>query len=290
MGDVSDLGAILTAIVTPFDDDLNIDEEAFVSLMHHLAAHGSDGFVVCGTTGEAATLADDEHIGLVELAVRERPAGVSIVAGAGSNDTRHAVELTERATVAGADAILSVTPYYNKPSRRGLLAHFDAVAKATDLPIVLYNIPSRTATDMPNDLLAELAQRHDNIRYVKQANAGNLAPVDGLGIYAGNDDMLADVLDMGEPGGICVASHIVGDRMRQMVDEPERRRQIDGELRDVYATLFVTASPTPVKTALNMLGHRVGGLRLPLVEATDDEAAQVRAMLERQGLLSAAEA
>ena len=166
MGDVSDLGAILTAIVTPFDDDLNIDEEAFVSLMHHLAAHGSDGFVVCGTTGEAATLADDEHIGLVELAVRERPAGVSIVAGAGSNDTRHAVELTERATVAGADAILSVTPYYNKPSRRGLLAHFDAVAKATDLPIVLYNIPSRTATDMPNDLLAELAQRHDNIRYV----------------------------------------------------------------------------------------------------------------------------
>jgi 4-hydroxy-tetrahydrodipicolinate synthase len=290
VGDVSDLGAILTAIVTPFDDDLNIDEEAFVSLMHHLAAHGSDGFVVCGTTGEAATLADDEHIGLVELAVRERPAGVSIVAGAGSNDTRHAVELTERATVAGADAILSVTPYYNKPSRRGLLAHFDAVAKATDLPIVLYNIPSRTATDMPNDLLAELAQRHDNIRYVKQANAGNLAPVDGLGIYAGNDDMLADVLDMGEPGGICVASHIVGDRMRQMVDEPERRRQIDGELRDVYATLFVTASPTPVKTALNMLGHRVGGLRLPLVEATDDEAAQVRAMLERQGLLSAAEA
>jgi 4-hydroxy-tetrahydrodipicolinate synthase len=287
---VSDLGAILTAIVTPFDDDLNIDEEAFVSLMHHLAAHGSDGFVVCGTTGEAATLADDEHIGLVELAVRERPAGVSIVAGAGSNDTRHAVELTERATVAGADAILSVTPYYNKPSRRGLLAHFDAVAKATDLPIVLYNIPSRTATDMPNDLLAELAQRHDNIRYVKQANAGNLAPVDGLGIYAGNDDMLADVLDMGEPGGICVASHIVGDRMRQMVDEPERRRQIDGELRDVYATLFLTASPTPVKTALNMLGHRVGGLRLPLVEATDDEAAQVRAMLERQGLLSAAEA
>ena len=290
MGDVSDLGAILTAIVTPFDDDLNIDEEAFVSLMHHLAAHGSDGFVVCGTTGEAATLADDEHIGLVELAVRERPAGVSIVAGAGSNDTRHAVELTERATVAGADAILSVTPYYNKPSRRGLLAHFDAVAKATDLPIVLYNIPSRTATDMPNDLLAELAQRHDNIRYVKQANAGNLAKVDGLGIYAGNDDMLADVLDMGEPGGICVASHIVGDRMRQMVDEPERRRQIDGELRDVYATLFLTASPTPVKTALNMLGHRVGGLRLPLVEATDDEAAQVRAMLERQGLLSAAEA
>jgi 4-hydroxy-tetrahydrodipicolinate synthase len=288
--DVSGLGAILTAIVTPFDDDLNVDEEAFVSLMHHLAANGSDGFVVCGTTGEAATLTDAEHLGLVELAVRERPEGATIVAGTGSNDTRHAVELTERATALGVDAVLSVTPYYNKPSRRGLLAHFAAVADATDRPIVLYNIPSRTATDMPNDLLAELAQRHENIRYVKQANADNLAPIDGLGIYAGNDDMLADVLDMGEPGGVCVASHLVGDQMRQMVDDPARRREIDAELRDVYSTLFITSSPTPVKTALNLLGHRVGGLRLPLVEATEDEAAAVRAMLERHGLLSAAEA
>jgi 4-hydroxy-tetrahydrodipicolinate synthase len=141
---------------------------------------------------------------------------------------------------------------------------------------------------MPNDLLAELAQRHDVIRYVKQANAANLAPIDGLGIYAGDDNMLADVLELGEPGGICVASHIVGDRMRQMVDEPDRRREIDAELHDVYETLFLTSSPTPVKAALNMLGHRVGGLRLPLVEASDEEAAQVRDMLERHGLLSTA--
>jgi 4-hydroxy-tetrahydrodipicolinate synthase len=210
------------------------------------------------------------------------------VAGTGSNDTRHAVELTERATELGVDATLSVTPYYNKPSRRGLLRHFEAVAHATDRPVVLYNIPSRTATDMPNDLLAELAQRHDVIRYVKQANPDNLAHIDGLGIYAGNDDMLADVLDLGGLGGICVASHIVGDRMRLIVDEPARRREIDAELRDVYETLFLTASPTPVKAALNMLGHRVGGLRLPLVEATEDEAFQVHEMLERHGLLSTA--
>jgi 4-hydroxy-tetrahydrodipicolinate synthase len=285
---VSGLGSILTAIVTPFDDELRVDEESFVALMHHLAAHGSDGFVVCGTTGEATTLTDDEHLALVELAVRERPGGATIVAGTGSNDTRHAVELTERATELGVDATLSVTPYYNKPNRRGLLRHFEAVAHATDRPVVLYNIPSRTATDMPNDLLAELAQRHDVIRYVKQANAANLAPIDGLGIYAGDDNMLADVLELGEPGGICVASHIVGDRMRQMVDEPDRRREIDAELHDVYETLFLTSSPTPVKAALNMLGHRVGGLRLPLVEASDEEAAQVRDMLERHGLLSTA--
>lgn len=283
------LGAILTAIVTPFDERLEVDEQAFVDLLGHLAAHGSDGFVVAGTTGEAATLADDEHLRLIELAVRERPDGVSIVAGTGSNDTRHAVEMTERATELGVDAILSVTPYYNRPNRRGIVRHFEEVARATDKPVVLYNIPSRTATDMPNDLLAELAQI-DRIEYVKQANAANLAPVDGLAIYAGNDDMLADVLDLGEPGGICVASHVVGDEMRRMVDEPQRRRELDAELHDVYRALSVTTNPIPVKAALNLLGHRVGGLRLPLVEADEHETSVVREALERHGLLSGAQA
>ena len=283
------LGAILTAIVTPFDDRLDVDEQAFVDLLHHLAAHGSDGFVVAGTTGEAATLADAEHLRLIELAVQERPPGATIIAGTGSNDTRHAVEMTERATELGVDAILSVTPYYNRPNRRGIVRHFQEVAKATDRPIVLYNIPSRTATDMPNELLAELAQI-EGIDYVKQANAANLAPVDGLGIYAGNDDMLADVLDLGEPGGICVASHIVGDEMRRMVDEPDRRREIDASLQEIYAALSVTTNPIPVKAALNVLGHRAGGLRLPLLEADEHEAAVVRRALERHGLLRGAEA
>ncbi|MGD0384625.1 MAG: 4-hydroxy-tetrahydrodipicolinate synthase [Solirubrobacteraceae bacterium] len=279
-----DLGTVITAIVTPFDERLRVDDDAFVSLLHHLAANGSDGFVVCGTTGEASTLSDEEHLGLVELAVRERPDGVTIIAGAGSNDTRHAVELTERACELGVDAVLSVTPYYNRPNRRGILAHFEAVAAASSVPVVLYNIPSRTATDMPNDLLARLAQI-ERIDYVKQSNAENLAPVDGLRVYAGNDDLFARTLDLGEAGGILVASHIVGPQMRRMVDEPENRAAIDESLQDVYSTLFLTASPTCTKAALELLGHRVGGLRLPMVAADDGEREAVRAMLVRHGLL-----
>ena len=281
------LGAILTAIVTPFDDDLRVDEEAFVALLHHLAAHGSDGFVVCGTTGEAATLEVDEHLALIELAVQERPDGTTIVAGAGSNDTRHAVEMTRRSTELGADAILSVTPYYNRPNRRGLLRHYEAIAAATDRPIVLYNIPSRTATDMPNDLLAELAQI-DGIEYVKQSNADNLGPVDGLQIYAGNDEDLARVLDFSGAGAISVASHVVGEELQRMVREPEQRQAIQDSLVDLVAALFVTSNPAPVKAALNMLGHRVGGLRLPLVEVDEAEAATVREALEHHGLLQTA--
>jgi 4-hydroxy-tetrahydrodipicolinate synthase len=281
-----ELGAILTAIVTPFDADLRVDQDAFVTLMHHLAEHGSDGFVVCGTTGEASTLTDDEHLGLIGLAVRERPAGTTIVAGTGSNDTRHAVFLTRRATELGADAVLSVTPYYNRPSRRGLVAHYQEIARATDVPVGLYNIPSRTAVDMPNDLLAELAEIN-GIEFVKQANDDSLAPVPGLQVYAGNDGTLARTLDLGGPGGILVSSHIFGDEMRRMVDEPERRAEIDASLRDVYETLFSIPNPVGVKAALNLLGYRAGGLRLPHVEADRREVATIRAMLERHGLLSA---
>jgi 4-hydroxy-tetrahydrodipicolinate synthase len=282
-----DLGAILTAMVTPFDAQGRVDEAAAVNLMHHLADHGSDGLVVCGTTGEATTLTDDEHLGMIELAVQEMGERMSIVAGAGSNDTRHAVHLTERCTEAGAHAILSVTPYYNKPNRRGIVRHYEEVARATDKPILLYNIPGRTGTNMPPDLLAELAQI-EHVEGVKQANDDELQPIDGLAVYAGNDGTLARALDLGEPGGVLVASHIVGDEMRRMVDEPENRAEIDASLRDVYDTLFLTANPICTKAALNMLGVRVGGLRLPLVEASDDEAAAVRAMLERHGLLEVA--
>ena len=281
---MADLGSVITAIVTPFDEQLRVDDDAFVSLMNHLAANGSDGFVVCGTTGETSTLSDDEQLGLIELAVRERPAGVSIIAGAGSNDTRHAVHLTERSCELGVDAVLSVTPYYNRPSRRGLVQHFNEVARASSVPVILYNIPQRTGTDMPNDLLAELAQI-DRVDFVKQANDDNLAPVDGLGIYAGNDGTFARTLDMGEAGGILVASHIVGRQQRRMVDEPENRAEIDASLQDVYETLFMTSSPTCTKAALELLGHRVGGLRLPLLEADERERAAVRAMLERHQLL-----
>ena len=174
--------------------------------------------------------------------------------------------LTQRATELGADAILSVTPYYNRPSRRGLVRHFQEVAHATDLPVGLYNIPVRTGLDMPNDLLAELAQI-DNVEFVKQANDDNLALVPGLALYAGNDGTLARTLDLGGAGGILVSSHIVGDEMRRMVDEPERRREIDASLRDVYDTIFSVPGNVGVKAALNLLGQHVGGVRLPHVEA-----------------------
>jgi 4-hydroxy-tetrahydrodipicolinate synthase len=280
------LGAILTAMVTPFDDAGQIDEESFVSLMHHLAENGSDGLVVAGTTGEASTMNAEEQLGLIGLAVAERPAGKTIVAGTGTNDTRQAVHLTERATELGVDATLSVTPYYNRPSPLGLKRHYEAVAAATDKPVLLYNVPSRTGTNMPPELLSELAQI-DGIEGVKQANAAELQPIDGLALYAGDDGTLARTLDIGGAGGITVASHIVGNEMRRMVDEPEHRGAIDASLRDVYETLFLTASPTCTKAALNMLGHKAGGLRLPLVPATPEETEAVRTMLERHSLLSA---
>ena len=281
---MSELGVILTAIVTPFDGRGRVNEESFVALMRHLADNGSDGFVVAGTTGEASTLSDEEQLGLIELAVAERPGGKTIVAGTGTNDTRQAVRLTEAASELGVDATLSVTPYYNKPSRLGLKRHYEAVARATDRPVLLYNIPGRTATNMPPDLLAELAQI-ENIAGVKQANADELHLIDGLDLYAGDDKTFARTLDIGGAGGILVATHIVGNEMRRMVDEPTRRAEIDASLRDVYETLFLTSSPTCTKAALNLLGHDVGGLRLPLIEATEDELAEVRAMLLRHGLL-----
>ena len=281
------LGAIMTAMVTPFDANDRVDEEAFVRLMNHLVDHGSDGLVICGTTGESSTLSDEEHLGVIELAVSEMKGRATIVAGVGSNDTRHAVHLTQGATEIGADALLSVNPYYNRPSRRGIVRHYQEVAKATDRPIVLYNIPQRTGSDMSNDLLAELAQL-DHIEAVKQANADNLAKVDGLQIYAGNDDLLADVLDLGEAGGILVASHLFGDEMRRMVDEPERRREIDESLQDVYTDLGVAPLACSTKAALNLIGIEVGTPRLPYVELDEQETATVRTMLERHGLLQTA--
>ncbi len=281
------LGSIITAIVTPFDQQGNVDEAGFVELLDFLGANGSDGFVVCGTTGEAATLSIEEHLGLVELAVANRPDGTSIIAGAGSNDTRHAVEMTERSTEIGADAILSVTPYYNRPNRRGIVAHYKEVVKATDKPIILYNIPSRTGTNLPNEFLAELAQL-DQIDFVKQANPDDVAQVDGLGLYAGNDDMLAEVLDLGGLGGILVASHVVGPQMRQIVEQPELRGEIDASLAEIYAALGVTTNPIPLKAALSLLGLPSGPLRLPLVEASPEERAVVATALTNLGLLEGA--
>jgi 4-hydroxy-tetrahydrodipicolinate synthase len=283
------LGAVLTPMITPFDARGAIDEEAVVRLVNHLLDHGSDGIVVCGTTGEAATMSDDEQWRMIELVIREVDGRGTVIAGVGSNNTRHAVHLTERATELGADGLLSVNPYYNRPSRRGIIRHYEEVNRATDRPILLYNIPQRTGSDMSNDLLAELAQL-EHIVGVKQSNPANLAKIDGMAIYAGNDDLFAAVLDMGEPGGVLVAAHLFGDELRRMVDEPDYRDEIDRGLQDVYRDLAVAPLACSTKAALNLLGFEVGAPRLPYVELDDHETAVVRSMLQRHGLLQTAHA
>jgi 4-hydroxy-tetrahydrodipicolinate synthase len=277
---------LLTAMVTPFRGDGRVNEDAAVALGRHLLANGSDGLVVCGTTGESPTLDDDEQVALVETVAGELGAEAPIVAGAGSNDTRHAAHLVERMAQAGAVALLSVTGYYNRPNRRGLLRHYEEIARAAGgVPVIVYNIPSRTAINLAPDLLAELAQI-DGIEAVKQSNTADLGPIDGMTVMTGNDEDLARALDLGLAGGICVSSHVVGAEMRRMFDEPARRAEIHAALSDVFDAMFCAPSPIPVKTALSLLGHDVGGLRLPLVEADEAELARVRGVLEKHGLLT----
>jgi 4-hydroxy-tetrahydrodipicolinate synthase len=279
------IGGILTAMVTPFGSDGELHEDATARLIRHLLDNGSDGLVLAGSTGEAATLTDDEKVRLWEIGAAES-GDAPVIAGTGTYDTRHSVELTERAAEVGVDAALVVTPYYVRPNRRGIKAHYEAIAAATELPIVAYNIPSRTATDMPNDLLAELGQI-ENVVAVKQARYEDMATIDGLDLLAGNDDILAKTMDLGGTGGILVASQLVGTEMRRIIDEPENRHEIQQGLSDLYEALSVTTNPIPIKAAMNLAGHEVGGLRLPLVEATEEEKAVIRTALERHRLLAA---
>jgi len=291
------LGTILTAMVTPFDADLAIDHGKLAELAEYLIGSGSDGLVVAGTTGESPTLTDDEKSAMFRTVVEAVGDRVPVVAGTGSNDTAHSVELTRAAERCGVDAVLVVTPYYNKPPESGLLAHFRAVAAATSLPLVVYNIPGRSVVNLSPEALAALGEV-DNIVAVKQANPDlrelhRLRELSDLGIYAGNDDMLLDVLKMGGLGGICVASHVVGPRLAEMArlvraGDVAGAERLDEGLRALYETLFITANPIPVKEALNLLGHEVGGLRLPLVPATPQESAAVADELRRLGVSSRA--
>jgi 4-hydroxy-tetrahydrodipicolinate synthase len=290
-------GAILTAMVTPLDADLNVNEAAARRLARHLLDHGSDGLVVMGTTGESATLDDAEKLRLIEVVVDEVGDDATVIAGTGSNDTAHSVHLTEAAAERGVDGVLVVTPYYNKPSPRGLKAHFAAVAGATDKPVMIYNIPARCVINLAPELLAEIA-RVDNIVAIKQANddlaqARAIVEDIGLDLYAGDDNLLRTFAEIGGAGGVCVSSHLVGEQMKEMYEaaaagDDERARAIDAELADVYETLFFTASPGPVKAALNMLGLEAGGCRLPIADLTDDELPRISAMLEAHRLVPSA--
>lgn len=285
---MNSLGDIITAMVTALNEDGSVNYEATAELAVWLVDNGSDGLVVSGTTGESPTLTDDEKVELFRV-VKDAVGGrATIIAGTGSNDTAHSVELTERASDIGVDGILAVTPYYNKPPVAGLVAHFKAIAEATDSPVILYNIPGRCVTNIEPETLAELNEI-DNIVAVKQANpdleqSRRLADLCDMGIYAGNDDMVFSLLQYGGWGGICVASHLAGPQMKRMVQlyregNVQEAHAIDEALKPLYDAIFITTNPIPIKAALNMLGHDVGGLRLPLVPATGAEEARIRQVL-----------
>jgi 4-hydroxy-tetrahydrodipicolinate synthase len=287
------LGSVLTAILTPFHEDGAIDFDAFQRLAQYLVDNGSDGIVVAGTTGESPTLSDSERSDLVRAAVEAVGDRATVVAGTGTYSTRQSVRLTSDAHELGADAFLVVTPYYNKPPQRGIVAHFEEIAKASDRPIVVYNIPSRVIVNIEPDTITRLAEI-ETVRAVKQAHdnldeARHIVAT-GLDLYAGDDPLLLPFLELGGVGVISVVAHIVG---RQLADEVraahdgdlERAREIDRELGPVYELLKITTNPIPIKAAVNLLGHNVGGYRLPLVPPTEDELERVRDCLARLGLL-----
>jgi 4-hydroxy-tetrahydrodipicolinate synthase len=286
---MKEIRGIITAMATPFEETGGVDLDAARRLASYLLEHGSHGLVVAGTTGECPTLTDEEEIQLLRAVRAEVGDEVLLVCGTGTNDTRHSRELTKMAAEAGADASLVVAPYYNKPNRAGLRAHFEAVAAAVpELPLIMYNIPARVVINMPPDLLAELAAV-DNIVGVKQANDDELGPIEGLAVLAGNDNTFCRVLEFGGAGGITVASHVIGPQMRAMWDaaqegDLDRAREIDAELTPVYEGLSVTTNPIPIKTALELLGLASGRMRLPLVPADAEQRAAVKNALEGIGL------
>ena len=297
MAPPAQLGAILTAMVTPFDRDGELNEQSARRLARYLVDHGSDGIVVAGTTGESPTLSDDEKLRLLDIVLDEVGDEATVVFGSGSNDTAHSMHLTGQGTRHGAHALLVVAPYYNKPSRAGIVAHYQAVAAATDRPVMLYNIPARCVINLDPDLLAELAGI-DNVVAIKQANsdldqARRIVEDGRLALYAGDDNLTCGFAEIGGAGGVCVTSHLLGDRIKEMYESARggdvaQAREIDAELQDAYETLFITVGTAMTKAALNLLDFDVGGLRLPLVEATPQEREAARKMLERHGLLAAA--
>ncbi|TML66470.1 MAG: 4-hydroxy-tetrahydrodipicolinate synthase [Actinobacteria bacterium] len=291
------LGGILTAIVTPFDREGGIDYERFRELAQYLVENGSDGIVVAGTTGESPTLTDDERLELFRVAVDTLNGRGTVVAGTGTYSTAHSVHLTQQAHDVGVDGFLVVTPYYNKPPARGIIAHFKAVADVSDKPIVVYNIPSRVVVNIEPETICELAEI-PTVRAVKQAHddldqARRILAETDLDLYAGDDPLIHPFLELGGVGVISVAAHIVGDRMQEMIqafrvgDAAEAQR-IDDELAPAFELLTVQTNPIAIKAALNLVGQRVGGVRLPLVEATGDEVARIRACLDRLGIAAVA--
>jgi 4-hydroxy-tetrahydrodipicolinate synthase len=291
------LGEVLTAVLTPFRDDGSVNFDVFRELCAHLVENGSDGVVVAGTTGEAPTLSDGERIELFAAAVDAIGDRATVVAGTGTYSTAHSVHLTEQAHEAGVDGFLVVTPYYNKPPPRGVVEHFKAIAAASDRPIIAYNIPGRVVLNVAPETLAELAEI-PTVQAVKQANddleqARRIVEETDLALYAGDDNLIFPFLEVGGVGGVCVHTHLWGPQVKEMIGryragDVEAARRIDRELEPAYELLKVVVNPIAIKAALTMAGWDVGALRLPLVEASEDEKTRIRAALERGGVLAAA--
>jgi 4-hydroxy-tetrahydrodipicolinate synthase len=290
------LGKLITAMVTPFDSELKVDYQAAWELARRLVESGSDGLVVAGTTGESPTLSQNEKIALFKTVVEAVGGKATVIAGTGSYDTAVSIELTIEAEQAGVDGIMLVAPYYNKPSQEGLYRHFRSIAEATRLPVLIYNIPGRTGVNLTPEILLRLAELN-NIVAVKEASR-DLAQIGriyetapkGFQIYSGDDALTLPVMSVGGVGVISVAGHIVGRKIQEMITLFERgdivtAAMINAELGPLYRALFATTNPTMVKTACNLMGLRVGGLRLPLIEATPGETELMREVLKSLGLL-----
>ena len=291
------LGRVLTAAATPFGPDGSVDHDTFRRLLRHLVATGSDGIVVNGTTGESPTTSTEEKLELLRTAVDEVGEHATIIAGTGTNATAGSVELTRLSCELGIDGVLVVTPYYNKPPREGLLRHFTTVARASSVPVMLYNVPARTGINLEPSLVAELA-RLEQVVAIKQANPDldeareirRLAP--GLDLYAGDDTSLLPMLGVGAVGVVGVASHLVGDAMHEVVDrwlagDEAGAREVSARIEDVYETLGTCVNPIGIKAALEVVGIPVGAPRPPLVPATRLQLEQLRAMVQRHELEAA---
>lgn len=284
-------GKIITAMVTPFDANGNVDFSATEKLIEHLIANGSDGLVVAGTTGESPTLTSAEKLALFKFTAQQVNGRIPVIAGTGSNDTRSSVTLTKQAQEAGVDGIMLVTPYYNKPAQDGLFQHFKTIAAATHLPVMLYNIPGRSAVNMAPETIIRLSAV-DNIVSVKEAS-GNLDAAsviiegtpDGFTVYSGDDGLTLPLMAIGADGIVSVASHIIGNEMQEMV-----ANFTNGNLKEAAAqhrkllpvmnALFAAPNPVPVKTALQLMGIQTGSVRLPMIPLNDQETATLRQLLE----------
>ena len=290
-------GRMLTAMVTPFDDNLEVNYDMAAQLAEYLLKQGNDGIVVNGTTGESPTLSDAEKLEMFRTVKKTVGSRAVVIAGTGSNDTRHCIELTKQAEECGVDGIMLVVPYYSKPSQEGLYRHFKAVAAQTSLPIILYNIPGRCGTNLLPETVVRLANEVPNIVAIKEAS-GNLDQIARLktmvpadfAIYSGDDSLTLPILSIGGVGVISVVAHVVGKDLRRMVDayfdgRVNEAQEINRKLYDIFKTMFITSNPVPVKYALNELGIKVGGVRLPLYEANEAEKAKIKASLNALGLL-----